>query len=292
MHAEDESLSMISPALFDRDLLLARRARRGAPAPGADFLHARAAAEIADRLLDVSRRFPEAALVHPGASVWEETLRAHPSVDTLTVAPLTATETLPLTEGRFDLVVGGLTLHWANDPVGMLIQMRRALRPDGLLLVALLGGETLSELRVALAEAEAAQEGGLSPRVSPMGEIRDLGALLQRVGLAMPVADADAVEVSYGDPLALMRDLRAMGETNILHARRRTGLRRATLARAMAVYGQAFPAQDGRVRATFEIVTLTGWAPAPDQPQPKRPGSATARMADAFGATEIKLPKT
>ncbi|MFT4793604.1 MAG: SAM-dependent methyltransferase [Paracoccaceae bacterium] len=285
---------MTSAALFDRDLLLMRRARRGAPTPGADFLHARAVDAIADRLLDVSRRFPDAALVHPGAPVWEETLRAHPSIDALTVAPLTADEALPLEVGRFDLVVGGLSMHWANDPVGALIQMRRALRPDGLLLVALLGGETLTELRVAFAEAEVAEEGGLSPRVSPMAEIRDLGALLQRAGLAMPVADADAVTVSYADPLALMRDLRAMGETNALHARRRTGLRRATLARAMAIYAQAFPADGapGRVRATFEIVTLTGWAPAPDQPKPKRPGSATARLSDALGAAEIKLPKT
>lgn len=284
---------MTSPApLFDRDLLLARRARRGAPAQGADFLHARAAEGIADRLFDVSRRFPEAALVHPGAPVWEETLRAHPSLSALHVAPMTAEEVLPLEVGRYDLVIGGLTLHWANDPVGMLIQMRRALKPDGLLLIAMLGGQTLTELRVALAEAEAAEEGGLSPRVSPMAEIRDLGALLQRAGLAMPVADSDAVTVTYADPLALMRDLRAMGETNALTARRRAGLRRATLARAAAIYADAFPAEDqGRVRATFEIVTLTGWAPAPDQPQPKRPGSATARMADALGAAEVKLPK-
>ncbi|MFT6774020.1 MAG: SAM-dependent methyltransferase [Paracoccaceae bacterium] len=288
---------MTQHALFDRDLLLSRRVRRGAPAPGADFLHLRAAEGIADRLLDIRRRFADAVLVHPGAAAWQQTLADHPSIDRLTVAPLTADETLPLPEAAFDLAIGGLSLHWANDPVGMLIQMRRALRPDGLLLVSLLGGETLAELRVALAEAEVAEEGGLSPRISPMGEIRDLGGLVQRAGLAMPVADSDAVTVSYADPLALMRDLRAMGETNVMHARRRAPLRRATLARALAVYRGAYPdrtpgAAPGRVRATFEIVTLTGWAPAPDQPKPKRPGSATARLSDAFGVPETKLPRS
>jgi SAM-dependent methyltransferase len=284
---------MSHPALFDRALLLERRARRGAPMPGADFLHVRAAEGLADRLLDISRRFADAALVHPGAPVWEEVLRAHPSIDALTVAPFSPSETLALTPGAHDLVIGGLSLHWANDPVGMLVQMRRALRPDGLLMVSLLGGATLTELRVALAEAETVEEGGLSPRIAPMGEIRDLGALVQRAGLAMPVADSDGVTVTYADARALMRDLRAMGETNVLHARRRTPLRRATLARACAIYAKAFPAvgAPGRVRASFEIVTLTGWAPGPDQPTAKRPGSATARLSDALGAPEIKLPR-
>lgn len=284
---------MSRPDPFDRALLLARRARLGAPREGADFLHAHAATGVAERLEEVARDFPRAALVHPGAPVWAEALGAHPSIGALEVVPATAEEVLPTAEGAFDLVIGGLSLHWANDPVGMLIQMRRALKPDGLLLVSMFGGRTLAELRVAFAEAEAAEEGGLSPRVAPMGEIRDLGALLQRAGLAMPVADSETLDVSYADPLALMRELRDMGEANAMHARRRSFLRRATLARACAVYAANYPAAEdpSRIRASFEIVTLTGWAPAEGQPQPKRPGSATSRLADALGGEEFKLPR-
>ncbi|MGG7567797.1 methyltransferase domain-containing protein [Rhodovulum sp. DZ06] len=289
---------MTRPDLFDRALLLSRRAARGAPAPGADFLHAHAAAGIAERLEEVARDFPRAALVHPGADAWAETLRLSPKIGALDIAPLAEAEVLELEQGAYDLVVGGLSLHWANDPVGLLIQMRRALKPDGLLLVSMFGGQTLAELRAALAEAEAAEEGGLSPRVAPMGEIRDLGALLQRAGLAMPVADSESLDVTYESPLALMRELRAMGETNVMTARRRSPMRRATLARAAALYAERFPAPDpaeaarGRVRASFEIVTLTGWAPGEGQPTPKRPGSAGVRLADALGAEEFKLPRS
>ncbi|MEO0682256.1 MAG: methyltransferase domain-containing protein [Pseudomonadota bacterium] len=273
------------PALFDRAVWLARRARRGLPRPDAQFLHEAALESVEDRLSLVARDFPRAALVWPGAPVWGR-LATHPSVGALDTAPLTVEETLPLAPGAYDLAVLGLTFHWLNDPVGALIQLRRALRPDGLLLVCGLGGETLAELRLALAEAEAEEEGGLSPRVSPMGEIRALGALLQRAGLAMPVADAERLDVTYADPLALMRELRAMGETNALAGRRRGLTRRATLARAAAIHAERFAAPQGRVRATFEIVTLTGWAPGPDQPRPKRPGSAAARLADALGTQE------
>lgn len=288
---------MTRPDPFDRALLLSRRIRRGAPQPGADFLHARAAAGIAERLEEVNRRFAAAALVHPGAPVWEELLRAHPSIDALQVLPMQAEEVLPLEEASQDLIVCGLSLHWANDPVGMLIQMRRALRPDGLLLATLFGGRSLAELRAAFAEAEIAEEGGLSPRVIPMAEIRDLGALLQRAGFAMPVADSEDLTITYADPLALLRELRAMGETNAMQDRRRTPLRRATLARMAAIYASHFPAPDpdeaaaGRVRAGVEIVTLTGWAPGEGQPVPKRPGSASVRLADALGVEEFRLPK-
>jgi hypothetical protein len=165
--------------------------------------------------------------------------------------------------------------------------MRRALKPDGFLLAAMLGGRTLHELRAALAEAEIAVEGGLSPRVAPMGDIRDLGGLLQRAGFAMPAADVDRVAADYPDPLALMRDLRAMGEANALAARRRGFTRRATLMEACARYAAGFGGPEGRVPATFEIVWLAGWAPAADQPQPLRPGSAAARLADALGASEV-----
>jgi hypothetical protein len=178
-------------------------------------------------------------------------------------------------------------MHALNDPVGHLIQLRRALRPDGLLLATQFGGQTLAELRASLAEAEAECDGGFSPRVAPMAEIRDLGGLLQRAGFAMPVADSERLTVTYASPLHLMRELRAMGETNILIARRRRPLRRATLMRACEIYKQHFGTPEGRVRATFEIVFLTGWAPGPGQPQPLRPGSATALLADALGTTEI-----
>jgi SAM-dependent methyltransferase len=203
------------------------------------------------------------------------------------IAHAAALDPLPLAPAAFDLVVSGLELHWANDPVGLLVQMRRALRPDGLMVAALLGGRTLHELRASLAEAEVETTGGLSPRIAPMGEVRDLGALLQRAGFAMPVADTERLTVSYETPVHLMRELRAMGETNVLTARRRVPLRRQTLARACEIYARNFPAGDGRVIATFEIVFLTGWAPAEGQPKPLRPGSARARLADALGTTEI-----
>jgi SAM-dependent methyltransferase len=196
-------------------------------------------------------------------------------------------ETLPLEAGSQDLIVSTLLLHLANDPVGQLIQMRQALTPDGLMLAALFGGQTLNELRSSLAEAEVECEGGLSPRVAPMAEIRDLGGLLQRTGFALPVADSERLVVTYATPLHLMRELRAMGETNILAARRRRPMRRATLMRACEIYAEHFGAPDGRVRATFEIVFLTGWAPGPGQPKALRPGSATARLADALGTREM-----
>ncbi|MEM1315177.1 MAG: methyltransferase domain-containing protein [Pseudomonadota bacterium] len=274
------------PLLFDRAAWLARRAK-GRPEAGAAFLHAAALQSVEDRLSIVTRRFERAALVWPGAALWRD-LAAHPSIGALEVVEAEAAEVLPLAPQSLDLAVVGLTLHWANDPVGVLIQLRRALKPDGLLLAATLGGETLTELRAALAEAETAEEGGLSPRVSPMAEVRTLGALLQRAGFAMPVADAERIEATYADAFALMRELRAMGESNALANRRRGASRRATLARAAAIYAQAFPAEGGRVRATFEILMLTGWAPGPDQPVPKRPGSATARLSDALGVPELK----
>ena len=276
------------PKLFDRALWLERRRRRGLPAPGTDFLHRAAVDSVQDRLSLVPRRFARAALVWPGAPVWAERLGALEAVEALEVAPVGETEVLPLEAGRFDLAVSGLTLHLADDPVGLLVQMRRALKPDGLLIAPMLGGETLAELRACLAEAEVAETGGLSPRVAPMGEIRQLGALLQRAGFAMPVADGERLEARYPDALALMRELRAMGEANVMQGRRRAPLRRGVLARAAALYAERFPAGDGRVRATFEIVTLTGWSPGPGQPEPKRPGSAKARLADALGVPELR----
>jgi SAM-dependent methyltransferase len=179
-------------------------------------------------------------------------------------------ELVPFRDASFDLIASCLALHWCADLPGALIQLRRALKPDGLLLVAMFGGDTLVELRTALFEAELAEEGGVSPRVSPTVELSDAAALLQRAGLAMPVADSETIMVTYPEMLALMRDLRGMGETNALTARRRF-LSRATLSRAGAIYAERFPAADGRITATFEILFLTGWAPHPDQATP-RPG--------------------
>ncbi len=271
------------PDLFDADLLARRRAR-AAQLGGADFLHIAVAGEIAERLTEVNRSFRRPAIIGPRAALWAEILSSEAGLAPATLVPDAAV--LALEEAAHDLVVHALALHWANDPVGQLVQARRALMPDGLLLAALFGGETLFELRAVLAEAEVAMLGGLSPRVAPMGEIRDLGGLLQRAGFALPVADSRRFEVSYPDPLALMRDLRAMGETNVMHERLRRPLRREMLARAAALYADRFGLPDGRVRASFDVIFLTGWAPSPDQPQPLRPGSARSRLADALGSVE------
>jgi SAM-dependent methyltransferase len=270
------------PALFDPGLLALRRAR-AARLGGADFLHAATAAEIAERLKEVNRSFRAPAVVGPRPELWAEALAEFGLPAARTVPD---GDVLDLEPGAHDLVVHGLALHWANDPVGQLVQARRALAPDGLLLAALFGGETLHELRAALAEAEIATLGGLSPRVAPMGEIRDLGGLLQRAGLAMPVADSRRFDVTYPSPLALMRDLRAMGETNVMRERLRRPMRRELLARACAVYVERFGLADGRVPATFDMIFLTGWAPSPDQRAPLRPGSAAMRLADALGTVE------
>lgn len=294
-----------APSLFDpatRALRLDRAARDWG---GADFLHRFAAAEIAERLTDVGRPFPVAGVLGTGGGCYASAIAgrpgaAHtiqadvsPGLAAVAAAACPAAETraaagpLAFGEATLDLAVSGLTLHAENDPVGALVQFRRALRPDGLFLGAMLGGRTLHELRAALAEAEAEVEGGLSPRVAPMADLRDAGALLQRAGFAMPVADAERLTVDYPDALALMRDLRAMGEANPLAGRRRGFTRRATLLRAAALYAEAFARPDGRIPATFELVFLAGWSPGPDQPTPKRPGSAVARLADALGVPEL-----
>ncbi|MBM9593760.1 methyltransferase domain-containing protein [Roseitranquillus sediminis] len=264
------------PDLVDLPALV--RNRRRARAAPALFLHEAVADEAQERLNEVNRAFTDVAVVTPWPELWRARLpAAH-------VVP--PDETLALEQGAHDLVIHALALHWANDPVGQLVQSRRALRPDGLLLAALFGGQTLTELRASLAEAEARLTGGLSPRVLPMGEIRDLGALLQRAGLALPVADSATINVNYRSAWHLMCDLRAMGEQNALAMRRRRPTRRAIFDEANRIYASSYSTGPGRVRATFEIVWLTGWGPSEDQPQPLRPGSATARLADALGTSE------
>ncbi|MEQ1710826.1 MAG: methyltransferase domain-containing protein [Hyphomicrobium sp.] len=195
-------------------------------------------------------------------------------------------EMLPFRDGSLDLVVSGLTLQLVNDLPGALVQIRRALKPDGLLLAGLLGGTTLMELRGAWLQAESEIEGGASPRVAPFADVRDLGGLLQRAGFALPVVDSDVVKVAYASPLALMRDIKAMGGSNALDHRSRRPTRRRTLARACEIYSELHARRDGRIEATFEIVTLTAWVPHESQQQPLRPGSAKVRMADALGVVE------
>jgi len=265
----------MTQTLFDRHALDLHRTR----AKGATFLHEAAAVELSERLQEVNRTFTNAVFIGPEAELWSRIT----GIDGRCIAD---DATLDLQVGECDLIVHGLALHWAEDPVGQLVQMRRALRPDGMMVAALFGGQTLHELRAAFGAAEIAVEGGLSPRVAPMGEIRDLGALLQRAQLALPVADSLDLTVDYADPLALCRDLRAMGETNAVAARRRSFLRRETLMQAMAHYAAHFGRPDGRIEATFEIVFLTGWAPAASQQQPLRPGSAKTRLADALRVPE------
>jgi SAM-dependent methyltransferase len=200
-------------------------------------------------------------------------------------------EQLPFADKSFDLIISALSLHWVNDLPGALIQIRRALVPDGLFMGAMFGGETLTELRQALAEAEIECEGGLSPRVSPFADLRDMGGLLQRAGFALPVVDSDRVTVTYGNPLKLMAELRGMGETNALIERRRTPMRRTTLMRAAAIYSEKFGLPDGRIPATFEITMLAGWSPHESQQKPLRPGSAKAKLADVLGTVEYKAPR-
>lgn len=265
--------------LTDRAALI--RNRRRASRDPALFLHETAAAEIKDRLKMVNKTFRHSILVGGMSDPW------HAAFPEATRIP--DDETLDLSESSADLIIHAMGLHWADDPIGQLIQARRALRPDGLFLAIFFGGNTLHELRASLAQAESDLFGGLSPRVAPMGEIRDLGDLLQRAGFALPVADSLTFPVSYADPLALMHDLRAMGETNALAARSRRPMARAILRRACEIYNDAFGTGDGRITATFELVILTGWAPDPGQPQPLRPGSATRRLADALDAKETPL---
>jgi len=266
------------PALFDRPALTAHRARRK---QNALFLHDTARDEVEDRLSMVNRTFSAPAIVTPFAEIWQNSLpgaRIVPDDDTLALEP-----------GAHDVVIHAMCLHWANDPVGQLIQCRRALKEDGLLLVVMLGGQTLHELRSTLAEAETTITGGLSPRVAPMGEIRDLGGLLQRAELALPVADLVPLTAEYRDLPHLMHDLRDMGETNAMAQRQKHPTSRFLFEMAGHLYHQHFATENNRLPATFEIVCLTGWSPSESQQKPLRPGSAQSRLSDALKVPETKL---
>lgn len=267
-----------SPKMTDRAALLRNRQR--ADKDRGMFLQTLVAEDIQDRLSLVNRDFTDVAIITGFPEIW----RAQMPDATI----ISDSDTLDLSAKSHDLIIHALALHWANDPVGQLIQCRHALKDDGLLLTASFGGQTLQELRACLAQAESDVTGGLSPRVLPMGEIRDLGALLQRAGFALPVADSLPLDVSYETVLHLMRDLRAMGESNALEGRLRSLTRRTLFARTEDLYRQSFAA-DGRLKATFEIIFMTGWAPDESQPKPLRPGSASARLADALKTSETKL---
>ena len=283
-----------SPIIFDR--LLQRRRRSRAAASPANFLLDHVAGELADRLSVVLRRFDLGIdLGTPGDAV-RVVLRRLGAVGMIVGADVIARdkpfvvadeEALPFRDASLDLVVSGLALHSANDLPGVLAQIGRALKPDGLFLAALLGGETLIELRQAFAEAESEIDGGASPRVAPFADLRQLGALLQRAGFALPVTDVERVTVRFCSAFDLMHELRRMGAANTLVARRRVPLRRTTVMQMADVYARSFADADGRIRATFDIMWLSGWAPHPNQQQPLKPGSAKARLADALGAREI-----
>jgi SAM-dependent methyltransferase len=272
-----------APQIFDRKLIAARQARAEKLGP-VTFLLDRVADELAERLAAVTRQFERAADVGTPTDAVRRALAGKVGSIAEVVADA---EALPFAAGSLDLAVSALALQFVNDLPGALIQIRRALRPDGLFLAALVGGESLTELRQAFAAAEAELEGGASPRVAPFADLRDLGALLQRAGFALPVTDIDRIAVRYASPLDLMHDLRRMGAANALTERRRAPLRRATLKRMMEIYTERFAGSDSRIAATFEIVWLSGWAPHESQQQPLRPGSAKARLADALRTTEI-----
>jgi SAM-dependent methyltransferase len=267
------------PALFDRTLLRRRqvRARRLGPET---FLLDRVAEDFGDRLQAVMRDFVDAAdVLTPGGLLRGPVAARFESVTSVDLA--SGAENLALQPESLDLAVSALAFQFVNDLPGVLAQIRRALRPDGLLLAAMIGGDTLTELRQSFAAAEAECEGGVSPRVAPFADLRDIGGLLQRAGFALPVTDVDRVVVRYASAFALMADLRRMGATNILVERRRTPTRRATMLRMAEIYTDRFADPDGRIRATFDIVWLSGWAPHESQPKPLKPGSATASLEEA-----------
>ncbi|MFN3232320.1 MAG: methyltransferase domain-containing protein [Alphaproteobacteria bacterium] len=286
--------------VFDRTLLRQRRDRSARSFADFAFLKDEVSAQLVDRLADIQRYFPVALDLGSHTGSLGRVITQRPDIEALISCDLSTLmvsaadgqrvaadeEALPFADESLNLVVSALSLHWVNDLPGALVQINRALRPDGLFLGALFGGSTLSELRRALMEAEMAVDGGVSPRISPFVDIRDAGGLLQRAGFALPVADSDILTVDYADAFSLMRDLRGMGETNLVKERRRKPMSRRLLTTAVEAYHDLFAREDGRIPATFEIITLTGWAPHESQQKPLAPGSAKMRLADALKTEE------
>lgn len=284
-----------SPLIFDRKRLRQHRDRAAAGFAAHDFLIREAADRLADRLDDVTRQFPVALDLGCHSGQMRQMLAGRGGIETLIESDLSLPlqqqndsphrlvvdeELLPFREGSFDLALSALSLHWVNDLPGALIQIRRSLRPDGLLLASLFGGGTLRELRQSLELATLEVEGGMAANVSPFVDVRDAGSLLQRAGFALPVVDAEEVTVSYDNLFALMHELRGMGETNVLRQARKSFSRKETFLRAAEIYQQRFADQEGRITATFELVTLTAWVPHPSQQKPSKRGSATASLKD------------
>jgi SAM-dependent methyltransferase len=287
--------------VFDRALLRKRRERAARAWDRAAFLKREIADRLVDRLDDIKHRFPLALDLGVHGDEVATALASRSSVGRLVRADLALgfaqrsngpavvadEEHLPFAAASFDLVLSAMALHWVNDLPGTLIQINRILRPDGLLLAAMLGGATLWQLRQALAIAESEVEGGLSPRVSPFADLRDAAGLLQRAGFALPVADSETIDVEYDNALALMRDLGAMGESNLAVERRGGFTRRSTLLRAAEIYGERFATAAGRVVASFEVLYLHGWRAHESQPKAMKPASAAHRLADALGSVEL-----
>ena len=285
--------------IFDRRLLRARRERAARDLHAHDFLLKEIGERLCDRLSDIARGFPLALDLGARDGLLARLLQGRGGIEALVQSDtalvnarrtrklgpsiVSDEELLPFAAGCFDAILSNLTLHWVNDLPGTLVQIRHSLKPDGLFLASLFGTGTLHELRTCLMEAELAELGGASPRVSPFADLRDAAGLLQRAGFALPVADADTVTVTYGDFFALLRDLRGMGETNILFDRLKQPTRRTVFARAAAIYQERFADAQGRLPATFQILFLTGWAPAPSQQQPARRGSGQTSLKDVFG---------
>ena len=269
-----------APNLFDRALLQARQRRALIQGP-ATFLLDRVAEDMEERLAAVKRDFADVADIWtPGDALRKplgDRFKSFTHIDLQNAAQ----EVLPFRPEQLDLAISALAFQFVNDLPGVLAQIRRALKPDGLLLAAMIGGDTLNELRQCFAAAEAELEGGVSPRVAPFADLRDVGSLLQRAGLALPVTDVDRVVVRYASAFALMADLRRMGASNVLLERRRLPTRRATMLRMAQIYAKRFADADGRIRATFDVIWLSGWAPHESQPKPLRRGSATASLEEA-----------
>ncbi|MEQ8402451.1 MAG: methyltransferase domain-containing protein [Roseitalea porphyridii] len=293
-----------NPEVFDRRVLRRHRDRAAATIGAHDFLVREVGERLLDRLEDVRRAFPLALDLGCHHGVVADLLAGRGGIQTLIQADLSPAmarlagahsglslaadeEALPFAEASFDLVISVLSLHWVNDLPGTLLQVARALKPDGLLLAAIIGGDSLRELRAALMQAEMEVEDGASPRVSPFADLRDLGGLLQRAGFALPVADTDRITVTYPSALKLMHDLRGMGETGCDRHRRKGMTRRTTLLRAAGLYEENFGDPSGRIPAGFDILYLTGWAPHASQPQALSPGSAASRLAAALDSAEL-----
>ncbi|HVI51365.1 MAG TPA: methyltransferase domain-containing protein [Candidatus Sulfotelmatobacter sp.] len=290
--------------VFDRAQVRRQRDRASARLAEHDFLLREVAERVSDRLLDMARTFPVALDLGCHHGELSELLESRGGIETLVRCDLSLAmaaqagglslaadeEALPFAPESFDLIISNLSLHWVNDLPGALLQIRHALKEDGLFVGAMLGGETLWELRQCLMEAELAEEGGTGPRVSPFADLRDLGGLLQRAGFSLPVVDLDSITVTYGDVMRLFADLRGMGEGNAVNARRRHPTRRSTLFRAMALYEERFRDGDGRLPATFQIMTMTAWRPHASQQKPLTPGTGRVNLAEALNGGEVPEP--